>query len=336
MDPVQALAFFFTGAFLIVLVTAVTYALSVRPRLLESGVLGDAGVSGAGVLDDGLRDELAEQRVAIDRLNTALVHHAEQLAAGAARAVPGDDAASLHAVLRSQSDAVGQLMALLRAQADRLDGVDEHLAQQDERLVQIASRFERTGDSLSLPDQGQLAALIQSQAERLVTISTRLDAWGAVSARADQTLSEHARILAELDRELAAQAESVQRLDARVGEHTKMLVTAATERREQAGILERLLAQVGQLVPLVNRVVNNPPRPGQDRLTDVKGIGPVYAGKLYEAGIQTFRQLAAMTPVELYTLISEPKWRMRSIDAESWIEQAEHLASQREKVENIS
>ena len=334
MDSVQALAFFFTGAFLIVLISAVTYALSVRPRLMEPVSLAETGM-----LDAGLRDELVEQRAVVERLNTALAHHTEQLETGAARAVPGGDDAELDGVLHAQSDAVDQLTALLQAQAEKLAGFDERLAWQDERLVQIASRLERTGMLPVQPDsedEEQLSDLIQAQAERLVMISTQLDAWGAASARADQTLSEHARILAELDRELATQAESVQRLDTKIGEHTKMLVTAATERREQAGILERLLAQVGQLVPLVNRVVNNPPRPGQDRLTDIKGIGPVYAGKLYEAGIQTYRQLAAMTPDELYTLISEPTWRMRSIDAEHWIKQAQLLASQREKVESIT
>jgi len=68
-------------------------------------------------------------------------------------------------------------------------------------------------------------------------------------------------------------------------------------------------------------------------LTDIDGIGPVYAGKLYEAGITTFRQLAEMAPDELDELIGAPEWRARSMDTASWIAQAEELASQREKDE---
>ena len=61
----------------------------------------------------------------------------------------------------------------------------------------------------------------------------------------------------------------------------------------------------------------------------------MYASRLYEAGIQTFRQLAAMTPEEVYPLLKLPEWRLRSADVSDWIEQAEHFASQREKVENL-
>jgi len=76
-----------------------------------------------------------------------------------------------------------------------------------------------------------------------------------------------------------------------------------------------------------------PLRPGQDRLTEIRGIGPVYAGRLYKAGIQTFAQLASMTPDELYRLLDEPKWRLRAIDAESWIRQAAARAAPNEKDE---
>ena len=330
MDPVQALAILSLGAFLTVLVTAIFYVFTVRPRLLEP-----VSLASLGALDEGLRRDLAEQRTVVEELNAALAHHAEQLAA-AVRTTPGEAWADVQGMLRSQTDAVQGLTDLLNAQANRLAQFDERLDRQDEKLNRLESSLESRA-SVPVPalDYERLSALIQAQADQLVSISTRLDEWGATSARSNERLAEHARILAELDRELAAQAQVVQRLEAKVGEHTTMLVTAASERREQAGLLERVLQQIAQMVPLLNKLAAAPLRPGQDRLTDIKGIGPVYAGKLYEAGIQTFRQLAAMTPDEVYALINQPKWRMRSIDAESWIEQAKHLASQREKVEKL-
>jgi predicted flap endonuclease-1-like 5' DNA nuclease len=331
MDPVQALAILSLGAFLTVLVTAVFYVFTVRPRLLEP-----VSLASLGMLDEDLRRDLADQRSAVEELNVALAHHAEQLAA-AARTTSDEAYAGVEGVLRSQTEAVEALTGLLNVQADKLAHFDERLDRQDDKLDRLESKLGSfPGAPVPSPDYNRLNSLIQAQADRLVSISTRLDEWVATATRGDDQLSEHARILAELDRELAAQAQVVQRLDAKVGEHTTMLVTAASERREQAGLLERVLQQVAQIVPLLNKLVAAPPRPGQDRLTDIKGIGPVYAGKLYEAGIQTYRQLAAMTPEEVYTLISQPQWRMRSIDAESWIEQAKHLASQREKVENLT
>jgi predicted flap endonuclease-1-like 5' DNA nuclease len=331
MDPVQALAILSLGAFLTVLVTAVFYVFTVRPRLLEP-----VSLASLGLLDEELRQDLAEQRSVVEGLNAALAHHAEQLAE-AAHITSEEAFAGVQGMLRSQTDAVQALTGLLTAQTDQLARLDERTNHQDEKLDRIESRLDsHAGAPVPAPDYERLYSLIQAQADRLVSISARLDEWVTTSARGNDKLAEHARILAELDRELAAQAQVVQRLDAKVGEHTTMLVTAASERREQAGLLERALQQIAQIVPLLNKLVAAPPRPGQDRLTDIKGIGPVYAGKLYEAGIQTYRQLAAMTPEEVYTLISQPQWRMRSIDAESWIEQAKLLASQREKVENLT
>lgn len=327
MDPVQALAILSLGAFLTVLVTAIFYVFTVRPRLLEP-----VSLASLGLLDEGLRRDLADQRTAVEELNAALSHHTEQLTS-AAHTISAEAFADVQGMLRLQTDAVQSLTGLLNAQADRLAQFDARLDRQDEKLDRLDSR---AAQATPAPNYEGLNSLIQAQADRLVTISARLDEWMATSAHTNDKLAEHARILAELDRELAAQAEVVQRLDARVSEHTTMLVTAASERREQAGLLERALQQIAQMVPLLNKLVAMPPRPGQDRLTDIKGIGPVYAGKLYEAGIQTYRQLAAMTPEEVYALINLPQWRMRSIDAQSWIEQAKHLASQREKVENLT
>jgi predicted flap endonuclease-1-like 5' DNA nuclease len=336
MEPVQALAIVSLGAFVGVLITALIYVATVRPRLLEPESL-----SAVGALDKKLHEELIEQRVAVEKLNSALAHHTEQLALSAAGATSGEAFADLRGVLSSQTDAVKTLTGLLDEQADKLAGFDDRLSRQDDKLDRLESKLD---SRLIAPspgaDQEQLTALIQAQADRLVQIGARLDEWTATRVRSDETLDEkltgHARVLAELDRELAAQAQTVRMLDTKVNEHTTMLVTAATERREQAGLLQRILDQVGQVVPALTKAARSAPPPGQDRLTDVNGIGPVYASRLYEAGIQTFRQLAAMSPEELYALLSLPQWRMRSVDAPSWIEQAEHLASQREKVEKIS
>jgi predicted flap endonuclease-1-like 5' DNA nuclease len=497
MEPVQALAIVSLGVFVGVLFTAIIYAATVRPRLLEPEPL-----SATGTFDEEFRDELVEQRAAVEKLNAALIHHTEQLTASAVGVASGEAFADLQGILSSQSDAVKALTDLLDAQAGTLAGLGERLDRQDEKLDRLENWFgshlapifgagdqaqptagfggsnkmerftQRARRVLSLAQEeaermqhgfigtehillgllreedgvagkvlremglrpGQVEQIIErltggekqpdikrmdlspgtkkvlelavdeahrlghhyigtehlllglmrvpdgialdvlrelkiepddvrsqirrmmqelplrsarrgreiptqsltfAQADKLAEVSARLDEWAAAHARSDEKLTENARILAELDRELAAQAQIVRLLDTKVSEHTTMLVTAATERREQAGLLQRILSQIGQIVPALSKAASAPAHPGQERLTDIKGIGPVYASKLYEAGIQTFRQLAAMTPEELYTLLNLPQWRLRSVNAQDWIEQAEHLASQREKVENL-
>ncbi len=325
MDPVQALAILSLGAFATVLVTAIFYIFTVRPRLLEP-----VSLASVGLLDESLREELLEQRAAVGTLNQALAQHTAQLEAAAGAG--GDDVfAGLREMLSAQHETVAATNRLLATQGERLDRLDLRLDRQDARLGQLEGAVQRALPAPGAETAG--AALIQEQVTRLVDISIRLDEWVAVRARDHAQIAEHARILAELDRELAAQAQTITRLDERVAEHTTMLLTAATERRQQAGLLDRALRQIGQLVEMVTQLGAVPLRPGQDRLTEIRGIGPVYAGRLYKAGIQTFAQLARMTPDELYRLLDEPRWRLRAIDAVSWIRQAAARVAPGEKDE---
>lgn len=93
--------------------------------------------------------------------------------------------------------------------------------------------------------------------------------------------------------------------------------------------------QLIDLAALVQEIAKQKSAPMiQDRLTDVKGIGPVYSGILHEAGIHTFDQLANMTAPEIDILINAPDWR--KMNTQDWIDQARLRASQRRKLENQS
>ncbi len=319
MNPVQALAILSLGAFVMVLLTAIFYIFTVRPRLLEP-----VSLATLGMLDDKLQAELAEQRAQVAQLNEALLHHTQALTASSVHSLDQGALAELHTLLKAQGEAARQITELLHAHGQRLAALDE-------RVGRLTTRV----NTLAEVDFGALRATLQTHSERLEAIGGQIETWGAAQAGYDERLAAQARTLAQIDRALAAQAQMSQRLDEKLSEHTTLLVDAASERREQTGLLRQLETQIARLFPLLNRILDVPPRPSQDRLTDIKGIGPVYAGKLYEAGIQTFKQLAAMSPEEILTLINEPRWRTRSIDVQHWIEQAKHLASQREKVESI-
>ncbi len=340
MDPVQALAILSLGAFVTVLVTALFYVFTVRPRLLEP-----VSLASVGLLDEALRDELLEQRAQVQALNEALRQHAAQLEM-TARDSGEEVYADLREMLVAQRDAIDALQTLLIAQGQRLDGQDERLARLesaavtasqasatlDERLARLETLLTAHLTPTRADDAPPVSSLLQQQAERLLSLSQRLDEWVMGRSRDHAQLAEHARVLAELDREMAAHASILHRLDERIGEHTTLLLTEAAERRQQASLLDRVARQVGQLVQMVGQLGAVPLRPGQDRLTDIRGIGPVYAGRLYKAGIHTFAQLAAMTPAQVKELLDEPAWRLRSIDVESWIRQAaERAAGQKDE-----
>jgi predicted flap endonuclease-1-like 5' DNA nuclease len=65
-----------------------------------------------------------------------------------------------------------------------------------------------------------------------------------------------------------------------------------------------------------------------DDLEVIKGIGPVIAGKLNEAGIYTFEQLGAIDAIQLRHILG--KMIERLADEEDLLEQARSLAHQKE------
>ena len=66
------------------------------------------------------------------------------------------------------------------------------------------------------------------------------------------------------------------------------------------------------------------PTRSPDDLTAIKGIGRRYRDRLYNAGVYTFAELAAMDPDEL----RQAARAMRTVDIESWRRQAQELAAE--------
>jgi predicted flap endonuclease-1-like 5' DNA nuclease len=65
----------------------------------------------------------------------------------------------------------------------------------------------------------------------------------------------------------------------------------------------------------------------QDDLILINGIGPVIAGKLRQAGIQTFEQLGRLTAADLRGIVGDSISRLA--DEDDLIEQARHFAAQK-------
>lgn len=61
-----------------------------------------------------------------------------------------------------------------------------------------------------------------------------------------------------------------------------------------------------------------------DPLTEVTGIGPVYAQRLQDAGVRTFGQLAALSAEQIRAIVGIQPWQA---DVPSWIAQAKARAA---------
>jgi predicted flap endonuclease-1-like 5' DNA nuclease len=59
-----------------------------------------------------------------------------------------------------------------------------------------------------------------------------------------------------------------------------------------------------------------------DDLTEISGIGPVYASRLNAAGIHSFAQLGRQTPERLHEILGP---RSAMANAEEWIRQAQGM-----------
>lgn len=61
-----------------------------------------------------------------------------------------------------------------------------------------------------------------------------------------------------------------------------------------------------------------------DDLLRIKGIGPVFGGRLAQEGIDTFQELANTSPARLRQIAETEDWQ--AVDVNSWIDQARQLA----------
>lgn len=333
MNPVQALAILSLGAFVTVLITAVFYVFTVRGRLLSPEV-----ISAPSAKDEKLHTELVEQRLLIEKLGTTLSRHTAELSAartGTGMGAFGPGLDNMRSVLDTQLVAVRKIGSMLMQQTEQLTAIDTRIQQQEQRLERLEAQL-TTSDDQPESDRERLVGLLEAQADRLAALGTRVEKWNSTQQDQAASIAHYAVVLDELKRELNVQAALAQELDTRVNEQRPMLESVAESGRTQRSLMEDLKTVFSEMLPKLDVLADVQIPPEQNRLTEIEGIGPVYSGKLYDAGITTFRQLAEMTPADLNTLIGAPEWRARSIDTESWIKQAKHLAAQREKVETDS
>lgn len=104
--------------------------------------------------------------------------------------------------------------------------------------------------------------------------------------------------------------------------------------KENTGLKERIASlearKIHRAILLSAKGIPITDRDGNDNLQAIKGIGPVFAKRLKEAGITTFEQLARLTSRELETTLGNLYRRFFSKE-ESIRAQAKELVRQKEQ-----
>jgi predicted flap endonuclease-1-like 5' DNA nuclease len=298
-DPILALAILSLGAFVGVVLTGLFYIGVFRPGGAGESALEPIPLqAGGGGTANDVRTELQQLRHLLERSATQ----------------PSNE--ELLRLVRSLNERIEQ-------QSLRLDTLSKELYDSHATLGAIVDQLDTQTGILSHAN-----AIL----EQIENTGMAVDSSAEITALRGQIAAQQASIskmlgdlqVANLGSAIREQTEKLGHLHARIDEQAGILAQALTQQREQQALLKDIDAQIEEVEEEVVRI--KPSR--QDRLTDIKGIGRVYAGLLYDAGIQTFKQLAAFSPEELRSIV-----KSKRANTDEWIEHAKQLVAQQEKLE---
>jgi predicted flap endonuclease-1-like 5' DNA nuclease len=240
----------------------------------------------------------------------------------------------------SRNDDLAQKQLLVRD----LDITVAHLRQQlDERQLEL-DRMRATAPADDLAAREVEITMLSAQ------LNSSQSAAADLSRQVGEQVAEVEALRAELaSRPQAGQLEALQAdFEAKKAEleQTKSMLEARQgETSEIEAYLQERDAEVKRLTELLSEanadldhlrqreldrlVIEETEYIHEDDLTDIKGIGDVYAERLREAGFYTFRHLADASEDEFKEELKIPAWRTPNL--QSWIDQAQKLAEQKEQ-----
>lgn len=350
-NPILGLAILSLGAFVGVCVTALFYVTTVRPRLLEESTpVAPLTPRTVEILDQGGAGGIDELRIALDGLLHSVSNNQSISSQKLDEQLAHIKALSERLTQQErQFDSMANYLSRGLAHQDKsLGKINQHLEQQSDLLKNSYNILSNLNSSAGV---AALAGRLNTVGEQVDSLATELmrqeillrDIHGQTTPTATNDtlyaiIGQQAAQLNELAAKLSALDGLLGTVDAE-GESGPRLVGLQREFENinqalahlKMGVLQNISDRVADIDQDVEILKKQPKSKGRDRLTDIRGIGPTFAGLLNEAGIHDFRQLAALTPDELRNLVHVPQWRR--IKAEDWIEQAKLRVSALDKPE---
>jgi len=226
---------------------------------------------------------------------------------------------------------ISQLQNQLKRESYHADGLEEENNNLRHNLETAVSRSKQMQESLQTVRQQATTLKNENQQINQQLVSNRIEYERLQQQKkeeAETAVSPPSSIVStdDLQYHLQTNQSQLQTLKAQANSIRHRLMETDTLRQQLAKTESELQATQHELNSLHNilaveaaQLYSEREESGEvDPLREIKGIGPVYALRLYEAGINTFAELAALTPEQL-----EEKFGVLEIaDPESWIAQA--------------
>jgi predicted flap endonuclease-1-like 5' DNA nuclease len=197
----------------------------------------------------------------------------------------------------------------------QLQNVQQQHTETTEAMSALRGQFDQITTSKATVDQ----QLQETVAARAAT-EQQLQAASAAKVATDQQLQETINAKAATEQQLQETLSAKAAADQQLQETISAKVAAEQQLQETA----TAKATVEQQLEEALNALTEARKPRRDDLEQIDGIGRVYEQKLFDAGINTFAQLAVTPITRLKEIITPAAWQ--HVDFQSWIDQARSSA----------
>lgn len=209
---------------------------------------------------------------------------------------------------------------------ERLEELDGMRLMSEEKVRAAEAELNRLASEVQL-----LEAEVVLQAEKAEKLGQQI----AEQTKLEQKLEAVEALSVALEVEKDTAVAQLQQAELAIAEQNANIVTLQTQLKEAQAVQQQLVvtqeklqtsdAHLNKLQTKMDDVQTKMSYSGKNQLQLIRGIGPTYARRLNEFGIQTFADLAECDEDQIAKIIKKKEWQ--SVNILEWIDEAKALAA---------
>jgi len=271
----------------------------------------------------GLHEEIAALQAQIstqEQEQTRLLYDLDHKSVSAKGAIPSADAGDISANRRKTED----ILSLMSDRVDEIDALQEMHDSFQIRIDRLTQQVQRQDDELHMMYQ-----TLRAKTEEINEAQALLD-------RRDSEQEIIIRQRTQRERDIAREKNRIQQMDE---ELQRLLQDSATVETENQVVSNNIAVDSGTeqiIIPptFLRSLPDGMRNHSADDLTEILGLGRLYADQLQLHGIETFDHLARSRPEDIQRMLEIPGHF--SPDIRRWIATANQIvATRRNKTQNV-